>query len=62
MDAKTRAELVKIRIDSRTMTPDEARALEDEEPLSEEQYAQFDRLWPTRSNAPVTNTPTGGGQ
>ncbi|GAA4627285.1 phage portal protein [Cellulomonas oligotrophica] len=59
MDDKTRAEVVKLRIDSRTLTPDEARDLEDQAPLSEDQYQQFDRLWPARTNQPTTQ---GGGQ
>lgn len=45
MDPKSRAELMKMRIESRTITPDEARALEDQEPLTEQDYAQFDRLF-----------------
>jgi len=57
MDAKTRSEVFKTRIDSRSLTPDEARAYEDQQPLTEDDYAQFDRLWPVR-----TNTPTAGGQ
>lgn len=45
MDPKTRAEVNKIRIDSRTLTPDEARAFEDQAPLDESQYEQFERLF-----------------
>lgn len=55
MDDKTRAELFKTRIDSRTMTPDQVRALEDEMPLTETDYAQFDRLFGARTpNQPQT--------
>lgn len=53
MDPKTRAEVVKMRIDSRTLSPDEARALENELPLDEAQYAQFDRLWPAKAATPT---------
>ncbi len=53
MDPKTRAEVVKTRIESRTLTPDEARALENELPLDEAQYAQFDRLWPAKAATPT---------
>lgn len=52
MDDKTRAELFKLRIDSRTITPDEVRAREDEAPLGESDYAQFDRLFPSRVQVP----------
>jgi HK97 family phage portal protein len=53
MDPKTRAEVVKMRIESRTLTPDEARGYENEQPLTEEQYAQFDRLWPAKAATPT---------
>ena len=59
MDEKTRAELLKLQIESRTRTPDEARELDDKPPLSESDYAQFDRLFGIpRSTTP---TPTNGG-
>lgn len=45
MDDKTRAEVFQIRIDSRTITPDMVRAHEDEGPLTEADYTQFDRLF-----------------
>jgi len=47
MDPKARAELFELQIKSRTRTPDQVRGLEDELPLSEADYAQFERLWPT---------------
>lgn len=55
MDAKTRADLLKVRIDSRTLTPDQARFIEDEPSLTEADYAQFDRLF-----GPPTKTPEKG--
>ncbi|WP_029289121.1 phage portal protein [Cellulomonas sp. HZM] len=58
MDPKSRAELFKLQIDSRTRTPDEARALVDEQPLTEADYAQFERLWPT-SRPPQQQTSGG---
>lgn len=60
MDPKTRAELLKLQIDSRQIVPSEARALEDRAPFTEEQYAEFDRLFgvPARSSStPPTATP-----
>lgn len=55
MDAKTRAELFKQRIDARTITPDEVRALEDEMPFTEADYAQIERLFGARTpNQPQT--------
>ena len=59
MDEKTRAELFQIRIDSRTMTPDQVRAKEDEPPLTDTDYAQFDRLFGARATQPLT---AGGSQ
>jgi HK97 family phage portal protein len=44
MDPKTRAEVFKLRIDSRSITPDQIRALEDEQPFNEADYAQLERL------------------
>ena len=55
MDDKTRAEVFKMRIESRTMTPDEVRRLEEMPPLSEPEYSQFDRLFGARTpNQPKT--------
>lgn len=45
MDPLTQAQLIQTRIASRTMTPDRALDLLDEMPLSEADYAQFDRLF-----------------
>ena len=56
MDALTRAQVQAQRITSRTMTPDEARALEDEQPLTEADYAQFARLWPAATGAKPEQT------
>lgn len=54
MDPETRARTIKIRIDSRTLTPNEARALEDEPPLTDEQMAEFDRLFGSSRTQPTT--------
>lgn len=57
MDEKTRAEIFKLRIDSRTLTPDEARSIDDNQPLTDEDYAQFDRLFGARTpNQPQTSS------
>ena len=45
MDDAARAEVLKTRIDSRTLTPSEARELENKPPLTEAQMAEFDRLF-----------------
>lgn len=55
MDAKSRADLLKTRIDARTITPDEARAIEDQPPLNEDDYQQFDRLFGARGQKPQQN-------
>lgn len=47
-DAKSRAELFQLRINSGTMTPNQARSIEDENA-----YEEGDTYWMTRNNAPV---------
>jgi HK97 family phage portal protein len=49
MDDKTRAELFALKVTSRTITPDQVRAYEDQAPLTEADYTQFDRLFGARS-------------
>lgn len=51
MDPKTRADLFKAQIDSRQITPSEARALEDRAPFTDVQLAEFDRLFGSRQQA-----------
>lgn len=60
MDAQGRALTLKTQIDARTLTPNEARELEDRPPLTDAQVAEFDRFWPPK--AAVTtggSAPTG---
>lgn len=52
MDPKTRAEVVKLQIDARTLTPDEARRIDDREPLTGADYDQFDRLFGSKNTSP----------
>lgn len=52
MDPKTRAEVFKLRIESKSITPDQIRAYEDEQPFSEEDYAQLERLGITGARTP----------
>jgi HK97 family phage portal protein len=60
MDPEARARTIASQITSRTLTPSEARALEDRPPLTEEQYAEFDRLFGSRSvPTPPTTAATG---
>ncbi|MGW1595255.1 phage portal protein [Streptomyces sp. NPDC002343] len=62
MDPQTQASVLKTRIDSRTLTPSEARAFYDQPPLTEEQKAEFDRLFGKGTTpAPTTATPQAGG-
>lgn len=60
MDPKARADLLKVQIDSRQLAPSEARELEDREPFTEEQYAEFDRLFGARNPAQPAPAQTGG--
>jgi len=45
MDPSTRAETIKTQIEARTLAPSEARQLEDRPPFTEDQMAEFDRLF-----------------
>ncbi len=49
MDPETRARTVASQINSRTLAPSEARAFEDRPPFTENQLAEFDRLFGSRS-------------
>lgn len=48
MDPKTRAETINLRIAGRTLGLSEARLLEDLQPMTEAQCAEFDRFWPPK--------------
>lgn len=54
MDPESRARTIASQITSRTLTPSEARALEDRAPLTEDDYAEFDRLFGSRTVTPTT--------
>lgn len=64
MDPQTRAATLKARIDARTLTPNEARALEDLPPLTDDQLAEFDRLFGGPKTPPTPTAPAApaGGQ
>jgi len=49
MDPETRARTIASQITARTLAPSEARALEDRPPFTEDQLAEFDRLFGSRS-------------
>ncbi|XUL91004.1 phage portal protein [Streptomyces galilaeus] len=62
MDPQTQASVISTRITSRTLAPSEARALYDQPPFTEQQMAEFDRLFGKgTSPAPTTATPQAGG-
>jgi HK97 family phage portal protein len=48
MDPQTRALVMQTQIESRTLTPDEARELDNRQPLTEADMAQFERLFTQR--------------
>lgn len=60
MDPQTRAQVLKLRIDSRTLTPTEARALDDMPPLTDAQISEFDRLFGKGTQAQPTTAIPGG--
>lgn len=49
MDPDTRARVIGAQITSRTLAPSEARALDERPPFTEDQLAEFDRLFGSRS-------------
>ncbi|MFM9811610.1 phage portal protein [Streptomyces scabiei] len=61
MDPQTQAAVLKTQIDGRMIAPSEARALYDRMPFTEDQLAEFDRLFGKGTTpAPTTATPQGG--
>jgi HK97 family phage portal protein len=58
MDAQTRATVLKTQIDSRTLTPNEARELEDRPPLTDAQLAEFTKIFGSPKAAPSGNSPS----
>ena len=53
MDPAATADLMKVQIDSRTRVPSELRQLQDMAPFTEEQYAEFDRLFGSKNQTPT---------
>ncbi|MBK3575125.1 phage portal protein [Streptomyces sp. MBT65] len=49
MDPETRARVIGAQITARTLAPSEARALDERPPFTEDQLAEFDRLFGSRS-------------
>lgn len=56
MDARQETDLLSAGIDARIITPDESRAILDRPPLTDDDYAQFDRLF---GKQPPPGTKTG---
>jgi HK97 family phage portal protein len=59
MDPEARARTIKTQIDSRTLAPSEARALEDRPPFTEAQLAEFDRVFGSPRTQPTTAAASG---
>ena len=53
MDPAAAADLMKVQVDARLRAPSELRALEDREPYTDEQLAEFDRLFGTKNPQPT---------
>lgn len=60
MDLKSRYESYKVGVESRTLTPNEARELENRAPLTPEQEAEFARLFQNKAAAGPTTALPGG--
>lgn len=52
MDPLTRAQTMQVQINSRTLAPSEGRAIEDRAPFTDEQLAEFDRLFGAANPTP----------
>jgi HK97 family phage portal protein len=59
MDPKTRTEMLNAQVAARTLAPSEARAIENRQPFTESQLAEFDRLFGKDATTPPA-TPTEG--
>lgn len=55
MDPQTRQDVFKVQIDSRTLAPSEARALDNRAPYTPEQLQEFATLFPSKAPAPLSN-------
>lgn len=62
MDDLTRAQVLKLKIESRTLAPSEGRELDNLPPFTDEQLAEFDRLFGPPKAAPPSTQPTGANQ
>ena len=62
MDDQTRAQVLKLKIEARTLAPSEARELDNQPPFTDEQLAEFDRLFGPPKSAPPSTQPTGAPQ
>lgn len=55
MDPQTRQDVFKVQIDSRTLAPSEARALDNRAPYTPDQLQEFATLFPSKAPAPISN-------
>lgn len=62
MDDLTRAEVDKLKIEARVLAPSESREHDNLPPFTEEQLAEFDRLFGPPKAAPSSTQPTGVSQ
>lgn len=53
MDPKAREEMLKVKVETRSITPNEIRELDNRPPLSPADEAEFARLFPTRAAEPM---------
>ena len=53
MDPVTRAELMKVQLESRQRTATEVRLVDDHQPYTEADYAEFDRLYGSKNQNPA---------
>ena len=53
MDPASAADMMKVQIDARLRTPSELRMLDDHAPLTDADYAEFDRLFGSKNQTPA---------
>ncbi|SEG44794.1 phage portal protein, HK97 family [Thermomonospora echinospora] len=59
MDPQTRAQTIKTQLDARILAPSEARELDNRPPFTDQQLAEFDRLYGVPRTQPSTAAATG---
>jgi hypothetical protein len=58
MDPVSRTDLMSAQIEARLRTPSELRVLDDKQPYTDTEYAEFDRLFGNKNQTPTPQKAT----